>query len=69
MVMSQLNRGDNIQNRKGRDLQSGRKGPGTRTEGHNYVLVLTLYSEGFQIPFVSMNLGREATLYVNGAVY
>lgn len=60
MVMSQLNRGDNIQNRKGRDLQSGRKGPGTRTVGHSYALVLTLYSEGFQIPFVSKDL-REGS--------
>ena len=60
MVMSQLNRGDSVQNRKGRDLLSGRKGPGTRTVGHSYAVVLTLYSEGFQMPFVSKEL-REGS--------
>lgn len=60
MVMSQLNRGDSVQNRKGRDLLSERKEPGTRTVGHSYAVVLTLYSEGFQMPFLSKEL-REGS--------
>lgn len=48
------------QNRKGRDLQSGRKGSGTRTVGHSYTVVLTLYSEGFQMPFVSKELRERS---------
>lgn len=49
-----------MQNRKGRDFLSGRKGPGTRTVGHSYAVELTLYSEGFQMPFVSKEL-REGS--------